>query len=205
MMPANLSAKDLLSFRLIQPEYISEPLEYRRTLPIDELRKMTSVMVMEAGIALSGRIVDSRGLPVVDARVFLPVGGYTVDPASLTPEQADCLLTETDSDGRYRFGHLEPGDREVIVEARGYVRQNARVVVGPKSAPAEIRLTSVKELEEAARVARLGFERMLAADEKAGPHDIPPEWLIIGVLIGAAVVVVARLILWLWRKARWGQ
>ena len=129
MMPGNLSAKDRVNFRLIHPDYVSEPFLYQRTLPIEELCNLTSIMVMEDGVALTGRVVNSRGLPVAKARVFLPVWGYDINSASLTPEQADCLLTETDGDGRYRFGHIEPSVREVMVEAQGYVRQNARVVV----------------------------------------------------------------------------
>jgi hypothetical protein len=204
MMPKNLGVKHRLLFRLIHPDHLSEPLEYRRRLPIEELRGMTSVMVMEDGVPLTGRVVNSRGVPVVEARVFLGASGYPIDPASLTPEQADCLLTETDADGRYRFGHIESGERQVVFEAEGYVRQNARVLVAATSAPAEIRLTSVEEMEEAARAAGQHFERMLAVEEHAGPNDIPEEWVMNGVLIVVASIGLIW-ISWRWRLGRRGQ
>jgi hypothetical protein len=196
MMPDSLSVKDRLMFRLIHPDYVSEPVGYRRSLPIEKLRRMTSVMVMEDGVALTGRVVNSRGLPVMGARVRLQGPGFMINSALLTPEQADCLQTETDADGRYRFRHIEPGERQVMVEAREYVRLDARVVAGARLEPAEIRLTSVEEMEEAARVARLDSERMLEVEEEAGPNDIPQRWVMNGILI---VVAGVSLILILWR------
>jgi hypothetical protein len=204
MMPDNLSVKDHLMFRLIHHDHASEPLKYRRRLPIEELRGMTSLMVMEDGVPLTGQVVNSRRVPVAEARVFLGLPWLSIDPTSLTPEQADCLLTETDADGRYQFEHIEPGERQIMVEARGYVRQNARVVVGARSEPAEIRLTSGEEMEEAARVARLHFERMLGVEEHAGPNDIPQEWVMNGVLIVVAGIGVIW-ISWRWRVRRRGQ
>ena len=201
MMPDNLSAKDHLMFRLIHPDYVSEPVGYRRSLPIEELRGMTSVMIMEDGVPLTGRVVNSRGLPVKEARVFLQGPGFGLDSALLTPEQADCLQTETDADGRYRLGHMEPGERQVMVEARGYVRQNARVAVGAESQPMEIRLTSVEQMEEAARVAHLHFERVLAVEKNAGPNDPPQEWVMYGVLIGVTSVSLIW-ISWRWKMGR---
>jgi hypothetical protein len=199
MMPEDLGVKDDLTFRLIHPDYVSEPLSYRRGLPIEALRGMTSVMVMEDGVPLTGRVVDSRGRPVVGARVFLSVPGYMINRASLTPEQAGCLLTETDADGRYRFGHIEPGARQVMVEAAGYVGQNARVVAEARPEPAEIRLTS---MDEGLR----DLERMLAVADRRnggrGPNDLPEEWIIKGVLIVGAVVAGAYLISWRWKAGR---
>jgi protocatechuate 3,4-dioxygenase beta subunit len=113
MMPDDLSVKDHLMFRLIHPDYVGEPIGYSRGLPIEELRGMSSVMVMQDGVALIGRVVDSRGLPIAGARVFLEVPGYAINRASLTPEQARCVQTGTDANGRYRFGHVEPGERQL--------------------------------------------------------------------------------------------
>jgi hypothetical protein len=197
MIPDDLSVKDRLSFRVIHPDYVSESLSYRRSLPIAELSGLTSVMVMQDGVPLTGRVVNSRRLPVVGARVFLQGPGYIIDPTLLTPEQLGCLQKETDADGRYRFGHIEPGEHKVTVEAQGYIRQDAPVVVEAKSEHAEIRLTSVEEMEEAAQVARLQFDRMLAADEIAGPNDIPQEWVLNGILVVAAGIIL------IWTLSRW--
>jgi hypothetical protein len=197
MMPDDLSVNKRLTFRLIHPDYVSEPVGYRRRLPIEQLRAMTSVMVMEDGVALTGQVVNSRGLPVIGARVLLDVPGFLINPDSLTPELADCLQTKTNAEGRYRFGHIEPGERQVTVEAQGYVREIARVVVGARSEPADIRLTTVEEMEEAASTARLDLERKLAAEENARPNDIPQKWVMNGVLIVVAGVAV------IWILRRW--
>jgi hypothetical protein len=100
MMPADLVPNDRLLFRLIHPDYVSEPLAFRRNLPIYELRAMTAVMVMEDGILLTGRVVNSGGQPIVGARVVLQVPGFEVNPDRLTPDQAACMRAETDADGR---------------------------------------------------------------------------------------------------------
>jgi hypothetical protein len=196
VMPDALGAKDRLMFRLIHRDYVSEPVVSQRSLPIEQLRGMTSVMVMEDGLTLTGRLVNSRGLPVTGARAILKVPGYGIGPALLTPELAQILRTATDSDGRFRFGHVEPGEREVFIEADGYLRRNAQVVVNAGSEPAEIRLTSVMEMEKAAHSARLDAERMLLDEERMGPNDIPQSWVMNGVLI---VVAGVSLILILWR------
>jgi protocatechuate 3,4-dioxygenase beta subunit len=199
MMPDDLIVKDRLMFRLIHPDYVSEPLGYSRRLPIEALRGMTSVMHMEDGVPLTGRVVDSRGLPIVGARVFLQVPGVEINLASLTPEQADCLQTETDADGRYRFGHIKPGERQVIIEASGHVRQGVPVVVGARPEPAEIRLTSLE-------VARRDYATLLAAQwdgsDSRSPNDIPQEWVMKVVLFVGAVVAGASLLSWLWRAGR---
>jgi hypothetical protein len=187
-MPDDLSVNDRLMFRLIHPDYVSEPVGYRRRLPIEALRRMTSVMVMEDGVTLTGRVVNSRGLPVRGARVFLEVPGFMINPDSLTPEQASCLQTNTDAEGRYRLGHVEPGERHVTVEAQGYVRKNAQVDASDSSEPARIRLTSVDEMERAAGVARRHLERALVEEEDARPRDIPQKWVMNGVFIVVAGV-----------------
>jgi hypothetical protein len=201
MMPADLGGEDDLMFRLIHPDYVSEPVMFRRSLPFEPLRGMTGVMIMEDGVALAGRVVDSRGFPVAEARVCLQAPGFAVNPDSLTPEQVGYLLARTDADGRYRLAHVEPGEREVVVDAPGYLRQKARVVAGTSSEPAEIRLTSVGEMEEAARQARLDAERQLAAEEDAGLNDIPQDSVITGILIavaGLGLIFVA----WRWIAGR---
>jgi protocatechuate 3,4-dioxygenase beta subunit len=199
MMPADLGAKDHLMVRLIHPDYVSEPIAYRRKPPIDELRGMTGVMVMEDGVPLTGRVVDSRGLPVAGARVVLLEPSYVVDPDLLTPEQAGCMRAKTDADGRFRFGHVRPGECAFSVDGPGYVRNDARAVAGEGSDPVEIRLTSEDEMAAAARAARLGMEQALAAEENAGPNDIRPEWIIRGVLIVGACIA-AGLVLTSWRR-----
>jgi protocatechuate 3,4-dioxygenase beta subunit len=196
MMPGDLSAKDRLMFRLIHPDYASEPVDYRRELPIEQLRVMTGVMVMEDGLAMTGRVVNSRGLPVRGARAILKVQGYGINPDSLTPELAGILQTRTDADGRFRFGHVEPGEHQVDIEADGYLRRSTPVVVGTGSEPAEIRLTSITELEEAAHAARRDAEQILVEEERTGLNDIPQSWVMNGVLI---VVAGVSLILILWR------
>jgi protocatechuate 3,4-dioxygenase beta subunit len=202
MMPADLGASDELTFRLIHPDFVSESLNYRRKLRIDELRDMTGVMVMEDGVPLTGRVVDSRGLPVAGARVVLQERGFVMDPALLTPEQAGSARAQTDADGYFRFGHVEPGEHQVTVEASGHLRRDAHAIAAARLEPAEIRLTSAEEMAAAARAARIDMEQTLEAEENAGPNDIPREWIMRGVLIVGACAAAGLVFRSLRKSAR---
>jgi hypothetical protein len=194
MMPADLGVKDRLLFRLIHPDHVSEPIGYPRSVSIEQLRAMTSVMVMDDGFALAGRVVNSRGMPITRARVFLQDPAFMVDQSSLTPEQVSCMRTETDANGRFRFGHVKPGECQISIEAQGYVRQTARVSAGERSQPTEIRLTSTEQIEDAAEAVRLSFERVFVAEEKHA-FDIPQIWVMYGVFlsaVGAGPILILR-------------
>jgi hypothetical protein len=200
MMPADLGVKDSLLFRLIHADHVSEAIGYRRSLSIERLRAMTSVIVMDDGVALAGRVVNSRGKPITKAGVFLQDPGFIVDPSSLTPEQVSCLRTETDADGRFQYGHVEPVECQITIEAEGYARQSVRVIAGERSQPTEIRLTSAEQMEDAADVARLSFERMLSAEEHA--NDIPETWIMSGVFITAATAGLILILRWIAGRSR---
>ena len=60
---------------------------------------------------------------------------------------------------------------------------------------------SVERMEEAARVAHLHFERVLAVEKNAGPNDPPQEWVMYGVLIGVTSVSLIW-ISWRWKMGR---
>src|SRR5262249_10228225 len=99
----------------------------------------------------------------------------------------------------YRFGHIEPGEHKVSVDAQDYLNRNVRVVVGPGPEPAEIRLTSMEE-------SRREYEQVLATQwdgkDGHGPNDFPEKWLMKGVFVVGAAIAVASLISRRWRVRR---
>ena len=194
-MPHDLSRKDRLIFRVVHADYVSEAVGFRRSLPVKELRRMTSVMVVQDGVALTGRIVNSRGLPVAKARVILQEPGFMINPTALSTVQAACLQRDTDADGHFQFEHVETGERQIMVEAPGCVRQEARVDAGAKATHAEIGLKSVEEVEQAAQVVLGDFERKLAIEQEFGPNAIPQKWVMNGILLFAAGLSLT-VILW---------
>ena len=68
-----------------------------------------SVMLIR-GIAVTGRVVDREGHPIRAARVAAGRDWFGSDPP----------IVDTDGDGRFRLGHLRPGDTVITVQAKGY-------------------------------------------------------------------------------------
>lgn len=211
MMPDHFDEgenRPILAFRLTHPDFESEPLAYERRLSTVALRELTGLMVMEDGVPLTGRVVNSRGLPVGKARVFLQTPGILYDPALLRPEQMAYLLTESEADGRFLLGHIKPGGRWVRVEARGYAPRNAQIDAGATPEPTEIRLATTREMEEAGRLAVQELERSAAASrdesDDVDRNGAARDWLVIGILVALAVVCGASLISWLWSIERPG-
>ncbi|MCB9386085.1 MAG: TonB-dependent receptor [Bryobacterales bacterium] len=81
---------------------------------------------------LTGTIRDAQGFVLVGARV-------TVRKAA---DSASAIQTSsTDSQGRYRFGDLEPGRYQVEAISGGFERQTSTVEVDASSAEADLELT----------------------------------------------------------------
>jgi len=200
MMPADLSDKDYLGFHLFHPDYLSNTAAHdRQHSSVDELRTMSSEMVMEDGVSLTGRVVDLRGRPLREAQLFIQEPGpYPVDPESLSPDEAARLLARTDADGWYRFGHVEPGEYMVGADAEGHARRFGKVVASASPERNEIRLPTLEEADEIARRTRHEFARILEKQEAQRPKDIPQRWVLYGFLIVAGgVVLIAGVRRWI--------
>ena len=87
--------------------------------------------------SLHGRIVDSAGTPLSDARVSLPAVGRAV---------------VTRADGRFAFAALAPGAYTLSVVRVGMAPHVERVVAGGMAAGIEVRMRAVRVQLDAVQV-----------------------------------------------------
>ncbi|QDV32883.1 sigma-70 family RNA polymerase sigma factor [Tautonia plasticadhaerens] len=135
--------------RLEHPDFVSEPSGYSRRHTADECRSLDVVEVMQDGVPALGRVVDSNGRPVVGARVNLARAGGGGAPVS----------TETNADGRFRFGHVSaPESPDAVpptlwrnllpatVERPGFATTIGTVRIGQGAPETEIRLAEARPI-----------------------------------------------------------
>jgi len=136
MMPAEIDRDELRLF-LSHPDYLSDtlvpgyvPMPITPQPPMGRLRDRTAVMVMKKGSGVTGRVMDTNGLPIGGASVAQGSdrfgGGYP--------------STQTDGEGRFQFGHAPPGEMILTVQAAGYSPDLRQIVVGKGGQPVEFRL-----------------------------------------------------------------
>ena len=143
-LPPGLPGDAMILLRLEHPDFVSEPRGYSRRHTADECRALEVAEAMQDGVPASGRVVDAEGRPVAGARVTLALSG----------SDGQWLRTETDAEGRFRFGHLpgppspEPGRPilwrnalPVTVEHPGFASSVGMVQFGEDAPSAEIRLS----------------------------------------------------------------
>jgi len=99
------------------------------TPPLEKLRDMTAVAVMERGVAVFGRVVDAAGKPVAKAKVMQGDSRYSEPPE-----------TETDSEGRFEFAHARTGAMILTVQADGYAPALKEVSVHEGMADVDFKL-----------------------------------------------------------------
>ena len=128
LAPAGLSS---VSIRLAHPEYTSE--YYGNSFPVPpvgKLRDRTSVMVMRNGWPVEGVVLDERGLPIPGVSVIQGAYGR----GGFQPG------TNTDSEGRFRFGSAVADQMLLTFQAEGYAPELRNVTVSPRLQPFEVRL-----------------------------------------------------------------
>lgn len=105
VMPADLGD---VWIKLSHPDYVSDS-TYGQTAKhsIDELRAQTAVAVMQKGLSLRGRIVDSNGKPIQSARVSQGSDRFGTDYPS----------ADSDQDGYFEFPCTPPGKTILTVSA----------------------------------------------------------------------------------------
>ncbi|QSQ14118.1 carboxypeptidase-like regulatory domain-containing protein [Myxococcus landrumensis] len=102
---------------------------YRASLPVEILgtERQEVTIRMEAGLSLSGRVVDEKGSPM--PRVY--VWGRCVEPAAEKAEPEESSLPQpesrahTDEQGRFTLLHLPQGPCRLTAAAVGYVLRSA--------------------------------------------------------------------------------
>jgi RNA polymerase sigma factor (sigma-70 family) len=119
--------------RVTHPDYIPTDMQSDIPMPSDlELKASKAETILEKGLALYGRVLDREGRPLVGAKVALGADRQIM--------QSDFPSTLSDSQGRFRFGHVPPGTQTVTAQARGHAPELADVVVAHGMKPVEFRL-----------------------------------------------------------------
>jgi len=110
---------DDLYFRLSHADYVDDE-SYGTTPapPLEKLRDMTAIMVMENGILVSGSVVDSAKKSIANAKVSQGESRY-----------AHGSSTKTDPEGRFEFTHARSGMMVLTVQAEGYAPELKEVSV----------------------------------------------------------------------------
>ncbi|HUT45328.1 MAG TPA: carboxypeptidase regulatory-like domain-containing protein [Sedimentisphaerales bacterium] len=125
------SKLDDIWIRLAHPDYISDEM-YGKTPkpPIEQLRAMTSVMVMKQGLTVSGRVIDANDRPIEGASVAQGSDRF----GSHYPS------TQTDSEGQFEFENSRPGEMVLTVQAKGYSPDLKNFTIYKGMEPLEFRL-----------------------------------------------------------------
>lgn len=122
-----------ISIRLAHPDYISDEMYgVPPTPPIEELRNRTAIMVMKKGLSVSGKVVDTRGLPIEGALVAQGSDRF----GSNYPK------TKTDSEGWFTLKNAKPGGMVLTVQASGYSPDVKQVTVYAGMNSIEFRIDS---------------------------------------------------------------
>jgi hypothetical protein len=133
-VPAKL---DDVSIRLEHPDYVSDDMFGRTPKPpMEKLRDMTGVMVMKKGVALAGRVLDTKGRSIEGASVMqgsMRLGTHYPG-------------TRTDQEGRFQFRHVRPGTTILTIQAAGYSPGLEQLVVQKEGEPVEFRLARGRTL-----------------------------------------------------------
>jgi peroxiredoxin/protocatechuate 3,4-dioxygenase beta subunit len=129
IMPAKL---DYFRIKLTHPKHIDDHSYNTRSVPpIEELREMSAVMVMERGVDVIGRVVDFTGQPIAGARVSQGSGNR---------RGIKYPRTETDTEGEFEFKSTRPGRVLLTVQAESYAPELKEINVRRGMTPVEFRL-----------------------------------------------------------------
>ncbi len=107
-------------FQISHPDYLDLDVNYKQGTPeLERLRKGTERFVMKKGYNISGKVVDSDGKPIADAKVELghQNRGFYQQGKEYYQE------TKTDSEGKYVFPSSPGGSKNLIVSAPGKAPQ----------------------------------------------------------------------------------
>lgn len=135
IMPAKLGH---VSIRLAHPNYIDdESYDARPTPPLQQLRDMNSVMVMNIGVNFAGTVVDCNDRPIAKAGVRQ---GQENTWSIIYPR------TETDDEGRFEFRNTRAGGVMLTVQAEGYAPQLREISVHYGMEPVDFQLGSAQTI-----------------------------------------------------------
>lgn len=135
-MPARIDKNELRIF-LDHPRYLSDslrpgfiPMPLTRQPSIESLRDLSAVMVMKEGLAVIGKVIDKRGNPIAQAKIY-DTDNYWF--RSTKP------FAETDEKGQFH-SNANPGNVTWTIQAAGYAPDLKTVFIKAGMPPVEIRL-----------------------------------------------------------------
>ena len=119
--------------RVLHPDFVPTDMQRNRPKPSDlEFKAHKAQTILDEGVALSGRVLDDHGRPLVGATV-----GLGADRQIMNREFPSVA---TDVEGRFRFGHIPPGTQTVTAQAPGHAPELVDAVIEPGMKPIEFRL-----------------------------------------------------------------
>ena len=188
--PAHL---EVISIRVEHADYVVESGRtlFRLQSPREfaELYARNAVVVLKHGVTLAGRVTNSAGNAIAEARVSL-VRSLRRKPFV------------TDAEGHFEFEQMPAGPTDVAIHADGYALTLQEVVVAPNMAPIEIRLEAgrtisgrvVDEAKKPVAGALIRFE-LGPSTRTMGPRttsDQEGRFRIDGIPAGGGSLVVSR-------------
>ncbi len=151
-------AIDRLWFNVRHPDFADDGFEMPGDLTFDDLCAERAVMVLDKGLAVSGRVTDMAGNPIAGAKLLAGEDYFARD------------WTQTDEAGHFEFQHLRPLNRSFLltVQAPGFAPQR-------KELPSEKGLAPVEFILEPAKLL-IGRVVDAAGEPVEGAYVVSEEW-----------------------------
>jgi RNA polymerase sigma factor (sigma-70 family) len=133
-IPPEFGPTQLAGLRIHHPDF--EP----SAIHADELQAAigpTGAAVLRRGIVIAGRVVDRQGHPIPGARVGAGRDWFGSDPP----------IVNTDANGRFRLGHLQPRQTVITVSASGHASQAIEVDARAGLSPVELKLGTPRTIQ----------------------------------------------------------
>lgn len=123
--------------RLEHADYASDPDFWGSKTPLNDLLKMTDVLVLKKGFKVKGRVLESNGKPLAGAQVAIgPVYAWSHSPTALS-----------DGGGQFVLRHCRKDDQAmVVVTAKGYSPAVQQFKIDSDVSGMDVRLNRAKPL-----------------------------------------------------------
>ena len=145
------------------------------------------LITLEAGLRVSGQVVDEAGEPVAEAEVRLELPVTQQEPG-LPPPRPTNRLARSDADGRFEISGLRAGSATLHVSARGFVAPEIALAI-PEETASPLRVVLERGAELAGRIATSDGEPVaevrLLTDQQRSVSDADGLYRLTGLPLGA--------------------